>query len=219
MTTFTPGREFTNKQKIDWRIALWYAALLTLILSLSALAFAIFNAGSPTLAEMRVQGAVNTLNQPGLTAERQQARRELESAGESAVPALIVALRSEDAVLRRNAAEMLGYIGSPQALAALRYALINDSAPLVRRNAAWALGEINDLSALNDLQQAAVLDPNPSVRQTAADSIARIRARLALTAGVNERVLSAFAAPSGNSKIAYLTTRRELVSTHDGGKT
>lgn len=219
MTTFIPGRLLLNKQKIDWRIAIWYAALLTLVVLISAVAFAAVNAGSPMLAEMRIQNAVNALNQAGLTTERHQAQRELESAGEQAVPPLIVALRSEDAVLRRNAAEMLGYIGSPQALSALRYALISDPTPQVRRNAAWALGEINDWSALADLQQAAVLDQNSSVRQTAADSIARVRTRLAQMAGVNEQELSAFAVASGNSSIAYVATRRELVSTHDSGKT
>lgn len=219
MTIFIPGRLLLNIQKVDWRIAIRYAALLTLVVLISAVAFAAVNTGSPILAEMRIQSAVNALNQAELTRERHLAQRELESAGEQAVPALIVALRSEDAVLRRNATEMLGYIRSPQALTALRYVLINDPTPQVRRNAAWALGEINVLSALADLQQAAVLDRNSSVRQTAADSIARIRTRLAQMAGVNEQELSALAVASGNSSIAYVATRRELVSTRDGGKT
>lgn len=219
MTTYVLGKLHSDKQNTLWRNALRITVQLALIISIGVLAFAAVNTALPWAAEMRMQSTVNALNQEGLTTQRQQAMTELENAGEAAVPALIVALRSENPVLRRNAADMLGYIASPQALTALRYTLLNDLAPQVRRDAAWALGEIQGLASLNDLEQAAVLDKNQSVRHAAADSIARIRTRLALTAGVNESALSAFAVAPGDSNRAYLATRRDLVSTRDGGKT
>lgn len=219
MITYPLGKLHLNQQETALQNTLRAATVLAVILSIAVLAFAAVNAALPLLAEMRIQSAVNALNQDRLSAQRQQAQSELENAGEGAVPALIVALRSENPVLRRNAADMLGFIASPQALTALRDTLFNDPAPLVRRNAAWSLGEIQNLASLNDLEQATVLDTNKSVRQTAANSIARIRTRLALAAGVNEQELSAFAIAPNDSNQAYLATRRDLVSTRDGGKT
>jgi len=219
MTTYPLGKLHLKKQETVLQNILRVAAVLTVILSIAVLAFTISNAAAPSLAEMRIQAAVNVLGQDRLGAERQEVMQELETVGERAVPALIVALRSENPVLRRNAADMLGYIASPQALAALRYSLINDAVPQVRQNAAWALGEINDVSTLNDLQQATVLDRTQAVRQAAADSIVRLRSRLAGAARVNDRELSAFAIAPGDSNQVYLATRRDLVLSHDGGKT
>ena len=42
-----------------------------------------------------------------------------------------------------NAADLLGYIASPNATAALLTTLRNDTVPAVRRNAAWALASLN----------------------------------------------------------------------------
>lgn len=219
MITYPPGKLHLNKQEPSLRNTLRVAAVLTVILSLSLLASVTVQATLPFLAEMRIQSAVNALNQDRLSAQRQQAQSELENSGERAVPALIVALRSENAVTRQNAADILGYIASPQALGALSYGLINDPAPQVRQNAAWALGEIQDLSTLDALRRAAVLDKSRVVRLAAVDSIARIRTRLALAASVNEQYLSAFVTVPGNSMIAYLAVRRDLTWTYDGGKT
>lgn len=219
MTVYPLDKLQLNKPETGWKSALRFAALPALVIAVSALLFGAVNAALPALAEMRIQSAVNALSQDRLTPQRHQAQVEIENAGEAAVPALIVALRSENPVLRRNAADLMGYIASPLGQAALQDTLLNDRAPLVRRNAARALGEVQNLASWNDLNQATVLDTSKAVRQTAADSIARIRTRLAQTAGVNEQDLSAFAAAPADSNQAYLTTRRDLISTRDGGKT
>lgn len=78
------------------------------------------NAGASLIAQIRIQSAVQQLNQARLTAQRHQAMHELERAGERAVPALTMALHSDNPVLRRNAADMLSYIVSPQTLEALQ---------------------------------------------------------------------------------------------------
>jgi HEAT repeat protein len=63
--------------------------------------------------------------------------------GEPAVGPLVTMLESEDAIARRNAAEMLGWIGSPSAGQALVAALADECAE-VRSQAAWALDEMGN---------------------------------------------------------------------------
>ncbi len=218
MTSYPLGSLQLNNQESAWQRLLRYAALLGLIIAIGLVAFAAVNTALPLFAQLRIQAAVNVLNQQQFGAPQHQAMRELENAGDAAVPALVAALASENPVLRQNAADMLGFIASPASQAALRDTLLNDAQPQVRQNAAWALGEIQDLASWNVLQQAAVLDHSQAVRQSAADSIARIRTRIALTAHVNESALSAAAVAPGNPNYAYFTTRRNLVSTGDGGK-
>jgi HEAT repeat protein len=65
----------------------------------------------------------------------------LERMGESAVPALAVALGSNNAMTRQNAATTLGYIGSPRATSSLQLTIV-DSDPIVRSEAIWALDQI-----------------------------------------------------------------------------
>lgn len=197
---------------------LW--VLLAVSIAVLATVFAIgASANPPNAAEMRIQGLVSVLQQDRLTAQRHAAQQQLESMGEEAVPALLVALRSDNPVLRRNASDMLGYIASPTAGAGLQYALANDLMPTVRRNAAYALGEMNRFSQVNDLQQAALLDTNALARQTAIDSLARVQSRIALSAGVNERDLTAYAvAPQGTDNL-YAAVGRDLKVTADSGKT
>lgn len=219
MTTYPLGKLQLNKPETGWQSALRLVALVAIFISAGALLFSAVNAAQPALAEMRIQSAVNALSQDRLTPQRHQAQSDIENAGEAAVPALIVALRSENPVLRRNAADLMGFIASPLGQTALQNTLLNDRSLLVRRNAARALGEVQNLASLNALNQATVLDTSKEIRQTAADSIARIRTRLAQTAGVNEQDLSAFAAAPADSNQAYLATRRNLISTRDGGKT
>ena len=157
-----------------------YAILLVLGIALSLLIFTGVNATmgaiTPLVARARIQAEVNMLGRDGLDTQRQQAMQELEEAGERAVPALIAALHSENAVMRQNAADMLNYIPSKHAGRALRYTLLNDPVPQVRENAAWALGEIQDAATLETLQEAASLDSNEMVRIAAGNSIARFHA-------------------------------------------
>jgi hypothetical protein len=191
-------------------------AALVVIVAIAALNA---NATPAGFAELRIRGYVNDLKDDALTARRQQAQQNLESLGAAAVPQLTAALRSDNPVQRRNAADMLGYIALPQAASALQEALRNDTVPAVRRTAAWGLGEIKDARGMNDLQQAATADKSASVRGAAADSLARIRTVLAKATGVNEQFIGALvSAPSQNEQV-YLAARRDLFVSKDGGKT
>jgi hypothetical protein len=185
------------------------------------IAFAAVNATatpvSPT--QLRIQGWVNTLQEPSLTLARHQAQHNLELAGDAAVPQLLVALRSNNPTLRQNAADVLSYIASPQSTDALLNTLRNDPVPAVRRNAAYALGEIHSARAINDLQKTAIADPSASVRGAAADSLARIRTILALNAQVNEQTVSTYAAATSQSDLLYLAAKRDVLVSRDGGKT
>jgi len=213
--TFNLQPTFRSPQK---RIVVW----TILVLALASLALVVVmtaSANPANSAEVRIQGLVNELGQDRLTARRHNAQRELELAGTEAIPALLVALRSDNAVMRRNAADMLGFIASPRATSGLQYTLVNDTAPAVRRNAAWALGEINSFASMSDLQRAAVLDSNALVRQTALDSLARMRTRLALSARIDERELNSYAVAPQTSEVVYVATRRNLTVTRDAGKT
>jgi hypothetical protein len=154
-----------------------------------------------------------------LTAARQDAQRNLELAGESAVPRLLTALRSDSQAQRRNAADILGYIASPLATDALLNTLRNDPVPAVRRNAAWALGEIKSSHAINDLLQSSIADRSQSVRGAAADSLARIRTNLALASGVNEQLVGAFAVSPSQNEQVYVAAKRDLLASNDGGRT
>lgn len=193
---------------------------VALIVVLSAAAFyaSSANANASAVNQIRIQSWVNALNADRLTAERQLAQRNLESAGADAVPALTVALRSDNPSMRRNAAEMLGYIASPLATDGLLTALKNDPVPAVRRNAAWALGEIKATRVLGDLQNAVVTDRNELVRATAADSLARIRTTLAQSAGVNEQTVGAYTGAPSQPGLLYLTAKRDLWISRDAGK-
>lgn len=197
------------------------AAGIAIVGLILLVAFAAMNASATprSNAEMQMASWVNDLKSDGLTTQRQQAQRNLELAGEAAVPQLVVALRSDSAAQRRNAADMLGYIASPQATAALQSALQNDAVPAVRRNAAWALGEIKDARTINDLQQAAITDHSEQVRSAAADSLARIRTTLAKAAGVNEQWIGAFAVAPSETNNVYVAAKRDVSVSKDGGKT
>jgi len=200
------------------RVVLWTLVALTVVVFAAVITLSA-SANPPNAAEVRIQGWVSQLQEDRLTAQRHNAQRELENAGEAAVPALMVALRSDNSVLRRNAADMLGFIASPRATAGLQYTLANDTMPSVRRNAAYALGELNSFAAIADLQRASVLDTNALVRQTSQDSLARVRSRIALSAGINELNLNAYAVAPSNADTLYAAAGRDMHVTYDGGKT
>lgn len=192
---------------------------LAILALLAVVAIAAVNAtATPTDAPQRqIQGWVDELKQSQLTVSRQQAQRNLEASGQAAVPQLLVALRSDSAAQRANAADMLGYIGSPAAVDALRNALSADPVPTVRRNAAFALGQIHDARAVNELQQAAAADGSQMVRGAAADSLARIRTVLAQSANVNEQLVGALAAAPSQPNLVYVAARRDLNVSADAG--
>lgn len=206
---------FRNRSRQTFITAGAILALLILV----ALAAMNATATPRSPEQVQIQGWINALQTDKLTTARQQAQRNLELAGEQAVPQLLVALRSNNSVLRRNAADMLGYIASPQATDALINTLRSDPVPSVRRNAAYALGEIHDVRAINDLQKAAVADPSHIVRGTAADSLARVRTVLAKASNVNEQHIGAYAAAFLPQDLVYLAVKRDVLVSRDGGKT
>jgi len=209
---------FKNLKLNPRRTVITVLALAALI-AVVALATVNATATPRSVADMNISTWVNELRNDKLTAQRQEAQRNLELAGEAAVPQLMVALRSDNPSQRRNAADLLGYIASPQATPALLNTLHTDTVPAVRRNAAWALGEIKAASAINDLQQASITDRSQIVRATAADSLARIRTTLAGAANVNEQLVGAYASAPAQPELVYLTAKRDLLVSRDGGKT
>lgn len=213
--TFNSLRNFKTNRL---RALITVMAILSLII-IVAIAAVNATATPPSAADARVATWVGQLQDDKLTTERQEAQRNLELAGEAAVPQLLVALRSDNASMRRNAADVLGFIASPQGTDALRNTLRTDTVPAVRRNAAWALGEIQAASAMNDLQQASITDRSQIVRGTAADSLARIRSTLAKSAGVNEQYVGAYASAPSQGNLVYLAAKRDLWVSQDDGKT
>jgi len=196
-----------------------FAVLAILLAVVATVVTLTASATPPNAAEVRIQGWVDQLSQDRLTAQRHNAQRELEGAGEAAVAPLLIALRSNNVILRRNAADMLGFIASPTSVPALQDTLANDSVPAVRRNAAFALGEIGTFEPIAALQQASVLDTNALVRQTAQDSLSRIHTRIALSAGIDDNDLNSYAVAPSDADTLYAATGRDLKVTNDGGKT
>ncbi len=82
-------------------------------------------------------------------------------------------LASPDATARGNAAEALGWIGSPSATAALVQAL-GDSDSAVRARTAWALGELAAPQARAALERAQARDSSLVVRQAAGQALTQI---------------------------------------------
>jgi hypothetical protein len=167
--------------------------------------------------EAQIRSWVNDLGTEGLTTKRQLAQTQLESAGEEAVPALITALRSDNPNLRRNATDLLGYIGSTRATDALIQTLAGDPASAVRANAAWALGELKDPTALTVLERSSVLDPSAPVRENANLSISNIQESLVLRAGRDPSQVNLVAAAPNAANTLYLASARDLLISHDKG--
>jgi HEAT repeats len=192
-------------------------------LALIAVGFGLYSPGAEAIranaAEARIQGLVNQLGDAQLTPARHLAQQHSEEAGPAAVDPLIAALHSPSATLRRNSAEMLGIIASPRGLDALSGVMATDTVPTVRSRAAWALGELNDVRIAAPLEHAAALDSNAQVRQEAEYSLTALQARLAVAAGKNESLVSAFAVAPRQTNIVYLAEFDQLSISRDGGKT
>jgi HEAT repeat protein/photosystem II stability/assembly factor-like uncharacterized protein len=142
---------------------------------------ALLNTGDPqaqrvaaeALAAIGTPAAMRTLVAPlahlQMTSARHAAMGGLETAGPSAVAPLVTALHDGNAVVRANAAEMLGWLKPADAVADLAR-LLSDSDPAVQAQAAWALGEIGTEPARLALVPAPVavansvpiLAPNPA---------------------------------------------------------
>jgi hypothetical protein len=192
---------------------------LAIIVVLVGLYFVNAAATGPSAAQARIQTWVNQLSDEQLTPSRHLAQQQLEKAGEASVDPLIAALHSPNASLRRNSAEMLGFIGSTRALESLMVTLANDPVASVRSRAAWALGELHDLRAVNALERASVSDQNPQVRLEASGSIDALRSHLAEEAAKNERLVDTFAVAPDQPNVVYLAEMNQISISRDGGKT
>lgn len=111
---------------------------------------------------------------------------------EQVYEALIRALGSEDASIRRQAANTLGVIESPRAVGALATVVRADESPGVRREAAWALGMIESTDGVDALA-VAVRDTDVDVRETAVWALGMIES----PAGIDALVLAADDADPG----------------------
>jgi HEAT repeat protein len=138
--------------------------------SLAVAAEALGRIGSPAAAD----ALLVALADPEMTPRRHAALGALESMGEPAVEPLAAMLRSQDQAARANAAEALGWVGSPAATDALARALRRDGSAVVRTQAAWALGEIGDPAARAALERAATGDAAATVQAEANVALTRL---------------------------------------------
>jgi HEAT repeat protein len=106
----------------------------------------------------------------GMTPARQAAMGALETAGQPAVAAMVAALNDPSAVVRANAAEMLGWLKPATTVTDLAR-LLSDPNAAVQAQAAWALGEIGTEPArlaLNPAPSIPALNPAPILAPVAA---------------------------------------------------
>ena len=108
------------------------------------------------------------LADPQMTSARHAAMGGLETAGQSAAAPLVVALLDGNAVVRANAAEMLGWLKQVEdpgqradAVAGLAR-LLSDPDPAVQAQAVWALGEMDTEPARLALNSAPIPALNPA---------------------------------------------------------
>ncbi len=131
------------------------------------------------LAAMGTPSAVSALVQqlsgsdqapaPGL------AMQALEEIGTPAVTQVIAALQATSIPVRRNAAELLGYMAPRQAVPALAQAL-SDPDSQVREGAASALGQIGSVPAQQALARAMASSSDAGTRQAATRAFAQAQA-------------------------------------------
>jgi len=116
---------------------------------------------------------LTAIQDPSPTSRWHAAMAALEKMGEPAVGPLVEMLDSDKVYARRNAAEALGWIGSPSATQALVRAL-RDQDPSMRRQATWALGEIGDPGARAALERSQARDPVAEVRAAAGQALSQL---------------------------------------------
>jgi HEAT repeat protein len=80
-------------------------------------------------------------------------------------------LSDSDPIVRNQAVQALGNVGSSQAIGLLRGVLQNDSNPGVRLTAAFWLGGLRDTGSVGVLSKALLGDQDPHVRAQAAQSL------------------------------------------------
>lgn len=126
------------------------------------------------------------------TRVRRAALQGITSVGPAAVPSLIAALKTGDALTRPAAAQALGGIGSPPAVAALNVAFANPATPIdVRESAAIGLGSSGNPAVVPSLV-AALGDPNGRVASAASVALQSSE----LTAAAVPPLVAAFTRPA-----------------------
>ncbi|EKF85819.1 HEAT repeat domain-containing protein [Methanobacterium formicicum] len=131
--------------------------------------------------EQDVEGLIRALKDHDYLTRKEAARALKKVGDETAVPALIEALRYKSwhldyvilSSVRENSAEALGRIGDIRAIPALIDSMENDPDEEVRLKSAWALGELGNEGAVDALITA-LEDKNWSVRRTSANALGRI---------------------------------------------
>ncbi|WP_321422449.1 HEAT repeat domain-containing protein [uncultured Methanobacterium sp.] len=131
--------------------------------------------------EQDVEGLIRALKDHDYLTRKEAARALKKVGDETAVPALIEALRYKSwhldyvilSSVRENSAEALGRIGDIRAIPALIDSMEDDPDEEVRLKSAWALGELGNEEAVDALITA-LEDKNWSVRRTSANALGRI---------------------------------------------
>ncbi len=208
------------RERIEKHHAMFIGGLTALVLIGVAILFSSSHvlATGESAAAAGIPHWIGQLAQENLTPSRQRAQQRLEETGAAAIDPLVGALESTNPVLRRNSAEMLGYIGSPRAVQPLLDSLANDPDPSVRVQAVRSLSELDSVELAIPIQHAAVFDEDLQVRRAAADSLTAIRLNLASRAGRDQRITSAFAVAPNQPQIAYLAEMGDIAASRDGGK-
>ncbi len=119
-----------------------------------------------------VKPLINILNNPDKEVNY-SAVRILAAMNEVAFEDVILATRSDDDVVRRKSADILGQMGNPQGVEPLTV-LLNDRERFVRRRAALALSLIGDERAVPPLISA-LHDPEKKVRTRSAEALGKIK--------------------------------------------
>jgi HEAT repeat protein len=154
--------------------------------------------GSPAALE----ALVAQLSADRLTSARQAAMQSLEELGQAAVMPLGKALSSQDPTLRRNAAELLGWLAAPEVTGQL-INLLADPSPQVRGQAAWSLGQIGTPSARQALERALSGENDTSTRRSIQEGLAEAPAQ-AESAGSPFPALLAAAAQVSPARWSFL---------------
>ena len=150
-----------------WRAAALASVFLVAVMPLAAMAPA---TNSVVLADETVAVPETTFQQPPSPTQEpaprpaEERRAPAPQAG-SAVSALVETLADANAAVRVAAANSLGQLGDPRAIAALAKALREDTDARVREAAAYALGQIDDNRAVPHLLAALKTERAANVRE------------------------------------------------------
>ena len=202
---------------LHYRTVLGVLVLMALLAS--AVSSATVSATEQGRAEKNIQLWIAQLTAEQPTGLRLQAQQQLEHAGDRAVDALTVSLYSSNPVLRRNAAEVLGYISTPRSVSVLHDVLAHDADPAVRTQVVWALSELNSPAEVIVLERTLLMDPDAHVRSVARDALDGLRWSIAALANSDVRSVRAMAVAPSQTDVIYMAVADQVVASRNGGKT